>query len=160
MKTVLSVLGALTVLTATAPSQAIGTSSAGGGTFDCSGAAASDVIWPPNHKMVPITVVGLPDPDNLGVSIVITGIQQDEPLQVNGSGNTQPDGNGIGTDTAWVRAERAGPGTGRIYFISFTATNATGAQCSGSVQTYVPHDQGQGSHPIDTGARYDSTGAT
>ena len=158
MKTASSVLAALTLLAAATPSQAV--NSVPGGGFECSGAAASDVIWPPNHKMVPITIVGLPDPDNTGVTIVITGIQQDEPLQVNGSGNTQPDGSGIGTDTAWVRAERAGPGTGRIYFISFNATNAQGASCSGTVQTYVPHDQGQGFHPTDTGARYDSTAAT
>ena len=157
MKTAIGFLGAWTVLAAAAPSQAI--SSGPGGSLDCSGAAASDVIWPPNHKMVPITIVGLPDPDNLGITIVVTGIQQDEPLQAAGSGNTQPDGSGVGTATAWVRAERSGPGTGRIYFISFSATNATGNQCTGTVQTFVPHDQGQGFNPVDTGERYDSTGA-
>jgi hypothetical protein len=41
--------------------------------------------------------------------------------------------------------------------VSFTATNTIGEQCSGTVRTYVPHDQGQGYTPIDTGERYDST---
>ena len=90
---------------------------------DCSGAAASlGEIWPPDHKMVAITVVGVVDPYNLGITISVTGISQDEPVQVAGSGNTAPDGSGLFTPTAWVRAERAGTGTGRIYVISFTAT--------------------------------------
>lgn len=130
----------------------------GGSGPDCSGAAASlGVIWPPNHSMVAETIVGVTDPDNLLVSILVTGIQQDEPVETQGSGNTEPDGSGVGTTTAYVRAERAGPGTGRIYFISFSATDTTGAQCTGMVSPYVPHDQGQGFTPTDTGQRYDST---
>jgi hypothetical protein len=88
---------------------------------------------------------------------MVTGIQQDETVEALGSGNTAPDGSGVGTSIAYVRAERAGPGTGRIYFISFTATNTQGAQCSGMVPAFVPHDQGQGFTPVDTGQRYDST---
>ena len=125
---------------------------------DCSGAAASSgVIWPPNHSMVPITIMGVTDPNGLSFSIVITGIHQDEAVDATGSGNTAPDGSGVGTDTAYVRAERAGPGTGRLYFISFTATNSIGLQCSYTVQATVPHDQGQGFTPVDTTLRVDST---
>src|SRR6185437_6698760 len=55
---------------------------------DCRGAAASlGVIWPPDHDMVAITIVGL----GTEASVAITGIQQDEPVNVNGSGNTAPD---------------------------------------------------------------------
>ncbi|MDB6088873.1 MAG: Thermolysin metallopeptidase [Gammaproteobacteria bacterium] len=125
---------------------------------DCSGAAASlGVIWPPNHTMVTESIVGVTDAFGLPTTITVTGIQQDEPVEARGSGNTGPDGSGVGTSTASVRAERAGPGTGRIYFISFTATNTQGAQCSGMVEAFVPHDQGQGFTPVDTGQRYDST---
>jgi len=129
-----------------------------GSTPDCSGAAASaGVIWPPNHTMVSETIVGVTDPFNLPLAIVVTGIMQDESVAAIGSGNTSPDGSGIGTSTAQIRAERAGPGTGRIYFISFSATNTTGAECTGSVSVFVPHDQGQGFTPVDTGERFDST---
>jgi len=110
--------------------------------------------------MVTETIVGVTDPDNLPITITVTGIQQDEPVQVVGSGNTQPDGSGVGTSIASVRAERSGPGSGRIYFISFSATNTQGAQCTGTVQGFVPHDQGQGFTPVDTGQRYDSTVVT
>jgi hypothetical protein len=107
--------------------------------------------------MVPITIMGVTDPNSLSFTIAITGIQQDEAVDATGSGNTAPDGSGIGTDTAYVRAERAGPGTGRLYFISFTATNSMGLQCSSAVQAFVPHDQGQGFTPVDTNLRVDST---
>ena len=138
----------------------IGSTGGGGsGSLDCTGAAASQgVIWPPDHKMVPETIVGVTTDPALTISnITITGIQQDEPVDALGSGNTAPDGTGVGTSTAYVRAERAGPGTGRIYFISFSALDATGNPCTGTVMAYVPHDQGQGFNPVDTGQKYDST---
>jgi len=130
-------------------------------TIDCSGAALSPgVIWPPNHTMVALTVVGVITPDSyMPVTITINSIYQDEPVNALGSGNTAPDGSGVGTSTAWVRAERAGPGTGRIYFITFTAQDAGGAQCTSPVplQAVVPHDQAQPLPLVDTGQHWDST---
>jgi hypothetical protein len=124
---------------------------------DCSGAAAFyEVIWPPDHKMVSETIVGIAAAENQPITIVVTAIEQDEAVAAPGSGNTSPDGSGIGTSTAMIRAERAGPGTGRIYFISFSATTS-GGQCTGTVPAFVPHDQGQGFYPTDTGQRFDST---
>jgi len=130
-----------------------------GSALDCSGAAASQgVIWPPNHSMIAESIIGVTDAPGIVPTITITAIQQDEPLEVDGSGNTEPDGSGVGTATAYVRAERAGPGTGRIYFISFSATDSLGNSCTNqSVQVFVPHDQGPRSSPVDTNARYDST---
>ena len=96
------------------------------------------------------------DPDSDPVSITVTEISQDEPVKGQGSGNTSPDGSGVGSDTAWIRAERAGGGNGRVYNISFNASDGKGGQCSGSVQVCVPHDQGNSSC-IDDGQIYDST---
>jgi hypothetical protein len=107
--------------------------------------------------MVAETVVGVTDANGLPTTVTVTGIQQDEAVNAVGSGNTAPDGSGVGTSVAYVRAERAGPGTGRLYFISFTATNTQGVQCTGTVPAFVPHDQGQGFTPTDTGQRFDST---
>ena len=114
------------------------------------------VIWPPDHSMVQEMITNVTDPSGEQPSIVITGIMQDEPVLAQGSGNTQPDGMGVGTGTAYVRAERAGPGTGRYYYIYFTASDS-GGSCTGMVQPYVPHDQGQGFAPTDLGPLYDST---
>jgi len=111
--------------------------------------------------MVPETIIGVTDDPSLPApAITIVSIQQDEPVLVNGSGNTEPDGSGVGTSTAYVRAERAGPGTGRLYFITYSAMDQQGNTCTGVVKVQVPHDQGQGFTPIDTGNKYDSTMVT
>ena len=133
----------------------------------CDGAALSlGVIWPPDHKMVPLTIVGLStDPTLMPVTVTIISIQQDEPVNALGSGNTAVDGTIVNSSDpstpsiAYVRAERAGPGTGRIYFITFNAMDGTGSTCPEPVtlQAIVPHDQGQGYTPVDTGLKYDST---
>jgi hypothetical protein len=56
--------------------------------------------------------------------------------------------------------ERSGLENGRIYEITFDAIGNDGAACTGTVLDGVPHDQSQGSVPIDSGARYDSTVST
>lgn len=131
---------------------------------DCSAAAASPAaLWPPNHKGVDISIVGVTDPDGDVVSITVDSISQDEPVKEagTGSGNTCPDATGVGTDTPEVRAERAGnkkvPGDGRVYHIAFTAEDGQGGTCEGEVLVCVPHDQGQGSVCIDEGPLFDST---
>jgi len=129
---------------------------------DCSAAGPNiAAIWPPNHKMVAISVLGVTDFEGDPISIVIDSIWQDEPMNGVADGNTGPDGLGIDTDTASVRAERAGskkvPGDGRVYHIGFTATDDYGDSCSGEVRVGVPHNMGNGSTPVDGGALYDST---
>lgn len=127
---------------------------------DCSSAAPSvSTIWPPNHKFVPVTMQGVTDPDGDAVAITIDSIFQDEPVDTTGDGKFVPDGQGVGTSTAEVRAERAGtpkvPGNGRYYHIGFTADDGAGGSCTGEVLVAVPHDQNK--PPIDEGPLYDST---
>ena len=162
-KPICTLLAAASLCAVSFDSNALVTETGGGGSpLDCSNAVASTgVIWPPNHSMVPETIMGVTDDPSAGtVGITINSIFQDEPVLVNGSGNTQPDGSGVGTSTAYVRAERSGPGTGRLYFIAFTALDGLGNTCSSTVQVQVPHDQGQGFIPTDTKGRYDSTVVT
>lgn len=128
---------------------------------DCSNAAPSiAALWPVNHKFVPITIVGVTDPDGDPVTITIDSIYQDEPVNVIGSGSSEPDGMGVGTDTAEVRAERSGtkkvPGNGRVYHITFTADDGVGGTCTGTVTVCVPHDKAD-SECVDDGPLYDST---
>lgn len=129
---------------------------------DCSGAGASVAeLWPPDHKFTDVSVAGVTDPDGDPVTITITGIRQDEPLNGLGDGNTCADGSGIGTSTASVRAERTGdpqvPGDGRVYHVTFSASDGRGGTCTGEVTTCVPHDQSPGHTCVDEGALYDST---
>lgn len=125
---------------------------------DCSKAQASPaLLWPPNHKLVTTAITGVQDPDGEPVTIKITKITQDEPVNGLGDGDTSPDGFGIGQPQAQVRAERSGLGNGRVYAITFTAADTAGGTCSATVKVGVPHDQGQDSTPIDDGQKYDST---
>ena len=118
------------------------------------------VVWPPDHRLVPIGILGVTDPDGGQPAISVTRILQDEPTNTTGDGSTWIDGFGIGTSTPQIRAERTGtpkvPGDGRVYEIFFTASDVHGATCTGSVLVSIPHDQG--SDPaIDSLVRYDST---
>jgi hypothetical protein len=62
----------------------------------------------------------------------------------------------VGTSSALLRSERSGLGDGRVYHLSFTATDPDGFSCSGVVTTCVPHDQGQGATCVDQGPLHDS----
>ncbi|MCK5204395.1 MAG: hypothetical protein KAR15_11005, partial [Desulfobacterales bacterium] len=96
------------------------------------------------------------------VTITIDSIFQDEPVATNGNGRYTPDGRGVGSSKAWVRAERESsswwswlwkraersgskkvPGNGRVYHIDFTADDGNGDTCSGEVLVGVPHDRGK-----------------
>jgi putative Ig domain-containing protein len=127
----------------------------------CSAAQPSVMsLWPADHRLVPIQINGVTDPDGGLPGIMITKILQDEPTNTAGDGTTWIDGFGIGTATAQIRAERTGspklPGDGRVYQIYFTATDDHGASCTGSVLVSVPHD-GSGVNAVDSLIRYDST---
>jgi len=145
--------------------------------LDCSNAVASEtLLWPPNHKLVSIEITNLTGPDEPPATVVITRITQDEPVNGLGDGDTGPDGFGVGTSTAQLRAERSGLENGRVYGIAFTATAEGGeeeeeieaefaaeavfqvqAVCEGFVVVGVQHDRKPGSVPIDDGQIFDST---
>jgi len=126
------------------------------------GLASPTELWPPNHKFAKVSVVGLTDPDGDPVAITVTGITQDEALDALGDGHTCPDGAGVETDTALVRAERGKlrrvRRNGRVYHVSFTASDGRGGECSGTVQVCVPPNQRRGHVCVDEGPLFDSTG--
>lgn len=130
----------------------------------CETAAPSvSEIWPPNHQMVEIAILGVTDPDGDAIAITVTAIEQDEPTETRGDGNTLIDGAISGDGSrAFVRAERTGtpaiPGDGRVYRIRFTATSRL-LSCGGVVNVGVPHDQ-RGVAPVASPIWYNSlTGA-
>jgi hypothetical protein len=89
---------------------------------------------------VPVRIVGVADPEDLHVKITVTAVTQDEPVNGLGDGDTSPDAV-LQCGAVLVRAERAGIGTGRVYKVAFTAADAGGAVCTGSVTVCVPHDR-------------------
>ncbi len=103
------------------------------------------VPWSPNHKMVAITArVTVTDICDPGVDVVLTSITSNEPDDAvdNGDGNTVDDiqGASFGAEDYGflLRAERAGAGTGRVYTIIYTATDASGNSANGVATVAVP----------------------
>jgi hypothetical protein len=118
------------------------------------------ILWPPNHKFVSIGILNVKERQSgYLAAITIIKIMQDEPVNSVGSRNTAPDGWGVGTSTAYVRAERQDANDGRVYHINFIAKDgkqaSNSATCSGQVLVSVPHDQAHSA--VDGGPRYDST---
>jgi hypothetical protein len=116
---------------------------------------------------VPVQVL-VTDPDGDPVTVTATSITQDEPVK--GSGDVDDLGIGVSASredhcpdatidggAISLRAERSGSGTGRVYHIGFTATDALGVHCDGSVSVCVPHDDG-GTSCVDEGLGVKSLG--
>ena len=107
------------------------------------------VLWPPNHKLVHITthvtVTGC-GADSAGPTITLESVTSNEPDDGNGDGNTTGDIQGVTTGTDdfdfWLRAERAGGGSGRIYTIVYSIVGSDGVETTATTEVIVPHDQG------------------
>lgn len=110
-------------------------------------------LWPPNHTMVPVSILGVTDPSNQQVTITYTAVTQDEPVKGLGDGDTSPDA-AVSGNQVLLRAERSGTGNGRVYAVHFTASDGQGGSCSGTVQVSVPHSK-QGTAG-NSGQLYDS----
>jgi hypothetical protein len=110
-------------------------------------------LWPPNHSMVNVSILGVIDPEN-NDTIQITGVTQDEPTSGIGDDDTAVDAVINPDGTVLLRAERAGDGNGRVYHVHFTASDFEGS-ASGVVDVNVP--QSKNASAIDDGELYDST---
>ena len=90
-----------------------------------------DVLWPPNHKLVSIAAsIQVSDTCDESPNVELVSITSNEADNGAGDGNTSDDIQeaSFGTDdrTFLLRAERAGKGSGRIYTVTYGATDASG----------------------------------
>lgn len=98
--------------------------------------ASPGSIWPPDKRMVPITLT-VDATDASGVaSRKILSVTSNE----TGSGQWQPTGDDL---TLKVQADRNGNGTGRIYTITVQCKDSFGNAATKAVTVKVPHDQGK-----------------
>jgi hypothetical protein len=112
-------------------------------------------LWPPNHGLHQVAITNVTDPNAESVTITITGVSQDEPVNGLGDGDTSPDAVIQGAGVL-LRAERAGAGNGRVYQVTFTADDGQGGTCTGTVRVGVPKSMKPGQGPVDDGQLYDS----
>jgi hypothetical protein len=104
-------------------------------------AVTPKVLWPPNHKMVPVKVTAVVADVCSTPTWKITSITSNEAVDAKGSGNTAPDWQITGPATANLRAERSGVTGPRIYTLTIVATDAAGNESQPKTVTVtVPHD--------------------
>ncbi len=97
--------------------------------------ASPNSIWPPNKKMVAVTLSAAAS-DAAGVtSLQILSVTTNEP-------DNKTQWQITGALTLNLLADRQGSGNGRIYTITVGATDAAGNQSTRTVTVTVPHDQG------------------
>jgi hypothetical protein len=106
-----------------------------------SGAAASpSALWPPNHKMVDVTVA-YSTFDNCGPVTTTLTVSSNESANGKGDGNTDVDFQVLDNHHVRLRAERSGNGGGRVYTITIHATDSHGNTSSKAVTVLVPHSR-------------------
>lgn len=102
-------------------------------------AAAPNELWPPNHKMVSVTInVVVSDNCGVGVTSKITDVSSNEPENGLGDGDSAPDWEITGNLTLNLRAERSGKGIGRVYVITVECSDEHGNRSTGTVTVKVP----------------------
>lgn len=101
------------------------------------------VLWPPNHRQVPLRFSVQATDDCGPVNWRVKSIQSSEGVLEPGSGRTAPDWGIPGPHRAWVRAERSGRGPGRTYTLEVEVTDRSGNGTNGTVLVFVPHNRGR-----------------
>ncbi len=111
--------------------------------------ATPSVLWPPDHKLVSAsTAVKVTDSLSGSAGFLLQSATSNEPDDGLGDGDTANDIQGwdIGTPdiSGWLRAERSGLGSGRVYTLIYQGTDKAGnaANCTSFVT--VPHDKSGG----------------
>jgi YD repeat-containing protein len=98
--------------------------------------ARPDILWPPNKKMIPVTVKAFVS-DNADPSPAchITEVSSNEPVSSSGDWKI------TGDMTLQLRADRNGKRSDRIYTIGVGCSDFSGNAAKSSVRVVVPHDQ-------------------
>lgn len=99
--------------------------------------ASPEVLWPPNHNMIDVTVqvIAIDAVDSNPVSHIIS-ITSSQPINGTGDGDTSPDWTITGPLTAKLRSERA-HGVDRIYTITVETVDDAGNTATATVTVKV-----------------------
>jgi HYR domain. len=105
--------------------------------------ASPNVLWPPNHKFVPVQVsVSATDTCDPNPTCVVASVASSEPVTGGGGcGNTSPDFVITGPLRVDLRAERCGTGPGRTYTITVNCTDHSNNSSQKPTAVTVPHDR-------------------
>jgi hypothetical protein len=101
-----------------------------------------DTLWPPNHRYVDVTAtVTVLDADP-NATVTLLSVTSNEPDDGLDDGDTSTDIVIVDDFTFRLRAERSGTGSGRVYTITYQATDACGNTTVATATVTVPLSQG------------------
>lgn len=101
-----------------------------------SAGASPSILWPPNHKMVEVTVTAGVTDNCPAPGCAVTAVSSNEPSNGLGDGDAAPDWEIVDATHVRLRAERSGTGTGRLYTLTVTCGDQTG-----TVSVTVPRNR-------------------
>jgi photosystem II stability/assembly factor-like uncharacterized protein len=96
-----------------------------------------NTLWPPDHRMVDVTVNYTATDNCPGLNCVLT-VASNEPINGLGDGDLSPDWQIVDAHHVRLRAERSGTGNGRIYTITTTCTDASNNVTTRTSTVLVP----------------------
>jgi Subtilase family len=97
-------------------------------------------LWPPNHRMVDVTV-NYELSENCDSASCVLSVTSNEPENELGDGNTDHDWEIVDAHHVRVRAERSGNVDGRVYTVTLTCTDAAGNKTLRTGTLTVPHSR-------------------
>ncbi|MEK7798466.1 MAG: hypothetical protein AAB297_01445, partial [Acidobacteriota bacterium] len=104
------------------------------------------VLWPPDHRLVPVHVdLSAADACSASVTVLLETVASSEPDDAQGSGDGRTAGDVRGVDPGddrdvLLRAERGANGPGRTYVFSYMITDAAGLTRRLQVVVTVPRN--------------------
>jgi photosystem II stability/assembly factor-like uncharacterized protein len=99
-----------------------------------------NILWPPNHQMIDVTVNYTATDNCPGLNCVLT-VTSNEPINGLGDGDTAPDWQVVDAHHVFLRSERSGKNQGRTYTITTTCTDASGNVVTKTSTVFVPPNQ-------------------
>jgi hypothetical protein len=99
------------------------------------------VIWPPNGRLVPVTVaVGVDDALSGPAGFVLTSVTSSEPGAADDIQGFVP---GTPSTSGWLRARRLGNGSGRVFTFTYTGIDVAGNTSNCVAEVTIRHDSGR-----------------
>jgi photosystem II stability/assembly factor-like uncharacterized protein len=99
-----------------------------------------NTLWPPNHQMVDVAVNYTATDNCPDLNCVLT-VASNEPINGLGDGDAAPDWQVVDAHHVNLRAERSAKGSGRLYTITTTCTDASGNVVTKTSTVFVPPNQ-------------------
>jgi hypothetical protein len=102
------------------------------------------VLWPPDHRMIPIAVTVTTQDGDPHPSCAIFSVTSNQPVNGTGDGDTDVDWgfNGLNLKLRRERAGNAGSDSVRIYTVTVRCIDSSGNIGTGIATARVVHDQG------------------